>query len=66
MWLVGVDTQPFLPLGFVRLVVAIAPDDAAFTLESEDVRRDPIEEPAIVADYDGASAEFDQSFLEGP
>ena len=64
--LVGVHPQPLLALGFVGLVVAVAPDDPAVALEGEDVRGDPVEEPAVVADDHGAAAEVEQRLFEGP
>src|SRR2546430_1425626 len=46
----------------VRLVVALEPLDAAVAFEDEHVRRDPVEEPAIVADDDDASREIQDRF----
>ena len=65
MGLVGVDAEAFLALGFVGLVVAVAPDDFAIAFEGEDVGGDAIEEPAVVADDDGAAAEVDQGVFQG-
>ena len=36
----------------------------AVALEGEDVRRDAVEEPAIVADHDDAAGELDDRVLE--
>src|SRR5437867_2193534 len=41
----------------VRLVVALEPADPALSLEDQEVRRDPVEEPAIVADDNDAAGE---------
>ena len=52
-----------------RLVVAdvaLEPADLAVALEGEDVGRDPVEEPAIVADDDGAARERLEAGLERP
>jgi hypothetical protein len=48
MWLVGFRTQAFPLVLFVLRVVAVEPHDAAVTLEGQDVRRDAVEEPAVV------------------
>src|SRR5215210_1439122 len=49
----------------VLLLAPLEPRHLALPLEGEDVRRDPIEEPAIVADHDGAAGEVEQRLLEG-
>ena len=46
--------------------VALEPADLAVALEREHVRRDPVEEPAIVADDDGAAGERLEAGLERP
>ena len=43
---------------------SLEPNDLAVALEREDVRRDSVEEPAIVADHDGTAGEVEQSLLE--
>src|SRR5262245_2428143 len=63
---VGINPEPLPALGLIRLIVAVAPDDAAIALEREDVRGDPVEEPAVVADDHGAAAEVEQGVLQGP
>src|SRR5262249_35073408 len=55
--LIGVDAQAALAVGFVNLVIAFAPVDATVPLERQNVRGDPVEKPAVVADHDGAAAE---------
>src|SRR5438093_12241082 len=49
---------------FVRLVVALEPAHATVALEDEQVCRDAVEEPAVVADNDDASREIEQRFFE--
>src|SRR4029434_3658885 len=53
-----------LAQGGVLLVAALEPRHLAVALEGEDVRRDPVQEPAIVADHDGAAGEVEQRLLE--
>src|SRR5439155_25867454 len=51
----------------IRLVVrevALEPLDVAVALERQDVRRDAVEEPAIVADDDRAARELQQAVFE--
>src|SRR2546430_2570315 len=48
----------------VRLVVALEPLDTAVALEHEHVRRDPVEEPPIVADDHNTPREIEDRFLE--
>ena len=64
MRLVGVGAQAPMPIGFVVLVVPLEPDDLAVAFEREHVRRDAVEEPAIVADHDRAAGEVQQRLLE--
>src|SRR5262245_6666619 len=64
MRLVGVSAQPGLAVGFVLRVVPVEPDDSAFALEGQDVRGDAVQEPAVVADDDGASGEVLQRLFE--
>src|SRR5207248_7563116 len=56
--------EPLAPVRLVVLVVALEPDDAAVALEGEDVGRDTIEEPAVVADHDRAAGEVDEPILQ--
>src|SRR5688572_20098122 len=62
--LVRVGAEAALAVGFVVLEVAFEPLDVRVAFESEDVRRDAIEEPAIVADHDGAARELFEAVLE--
>src|SRR5690606_31150569 len=65
MRLRGVLTlAPLQVLGVVR-VVPLEVDDLAVAFEREDMRRDPVEEPAVVRDHDRAAREVQQRFLEG-
>src|SRR5262245_3921082 len=61
---IGVLAQALLAVALVVLVVALEPHGLAVALEREDVRRDPIEEPPIVGDDDGAAAEALERVLE--
>ena len=61
---VGVGTQATPAIRFVVLVVALEPLDVAVAFEGEDVGRDAVEEPSIVADDDRAAREVDQRILE--
>src|SRR4051812_32307886 len=57
MRLVGIRTLAPLQVLDVRLVIPLVPDHLAVPLEGEDVRRDAIEEPAIVGDHDSTAGE---------
>ena len=39
--------------------------DVAITFEGEDMGCDPVEEPAVVGDYDNASRKIEDGFFEG-
>src|SRR5262245_44570389 len=60
----GVRAEPPHLVGLVVLEVALEPLDVAVALEGEHVGRNPIQEPAIVADDDGAAGEVLQRLLE--
>ena len=62
--LIGFGAEPALAIGFVVLVVALEPHHLAVAFERQDVRRDAVEEPAIVADDDGAAGERQQRLFE--
>src|SRR5947209_12776614 len=64
MRLVGGGAEAGVPLLLIDLVVALAPDDAAVALEGEHVRRNAVEEPAVVRDDDGTAAEVDERVFE--
>ena len=53
MWVRGVATEAAFFVFFVIRIVACEPHDLAIAFESEDVRRDSIQEPAIMRNHDG-------------
>src|SRR5580704_6465579 len=57
---------PFAPLVVldVFLVVPLEPNDLRVAFESENVGRNPVEEPAVVRDDHGAAGEGHQRLLE--
>src|SRR3989454_179810 len=59
---VGADRLAHVLL--VRLVVALEPADAAVAFEDEQVRRDAVQEPAVVADDGHAPREIEHGLLE--
>ena len=65
MGLVGLHTYAIAALSFVGLEVSFAPVNITVTLESQNVSRDPIEEPSIVRDDHDAANEAEDRFLEG-
>src|SRR4051812_46139065 len=65
MRLVRVGAETLLALRLVGLIVALAPDRLAVALERQDMRRDAVEEPAVVADDHRAAAEVEQRVFEG-
>src|SRR5438067_1793488 len=64
MRLIGGRAEAAFLVSFVVLIVALEPDHLAVAFEREHMRRDPIEEPPIVADQHGAAGEIQQRFLE--
>ena len=62
--LVGIGAEPAMAIRLVVGEVALEPLDVAVALEREDVRRDAIEEPAIVADHHRAARELLEAVLE--
>src|ERR1035437_78377 len=64
VWLVGGGAQFFVAERFVVADVALEPAHLAVALEGEDVGRDTVQEPAVVADDHDASRERLQSGLE--
>src|SRR5689334_21174918 len=64
MWLIGGRAQAAMTVRLVILIVALKLDDLAVALECEHVRRDAIEEPAVVADDDGAAGEVEERLFE--
>ena len=57
MRLLGVFAQSYLPIRFVVGIIAFKPDNFAVAFKRQNMRRDAVEEPAIMADDDGASGE---------
>ena len=66
MRLVGLVAQAALAVRLVVLVVALEPFDVAVALEGQDVGRDAVQEPAIVADDHGAAGEAVQRLFQCP
>jgi len=60
----AVGAEPAHLVLLVVLEVALKPFDVALALESEDVRRNAVEEPAVMADDHGAAGEIFQRFFE--
>ena len=60
-----IGPETLAPVGLVLLVVSLEPDHAAVALEGQHVRRDAIEEPAVVADHHRTAGECEQRVLEG-
>ena len=65
MWLVGLGTQPRSPVLLVLVVGSLEPHDLGIAFERQHVGRDPVEEPAVMRDHDGAAREVDEGVLEG-
>jgi len=65
-WLIGRRAQLLVAERLVVADVALEPADLAVALEGEDVGRDPVEEPTIVADHDDATRERFEAGLERP
>jgi len=57
--------EPHPPVLLVLLVVALEPAHLAVPLEGQDVRGNPIQEPAIVGDDHGAAGKLQQRVLQG-
>ena len=64
MRLVRIRPLPPLEILDVRLVVPLVPHHLAVPLEREDVRRDAVQEPAVVRDDEHRAGEFQQRFLQ--
>jgi hypothetical protein len=61
-----IGPEPALLVFLVVLEVALEPFDMAVALEGEDVGRDTVEEPAIMADDHGAAGEVLQRLFQRP
>ncbi len=64
MGLVGGEAESGFAVGFIGLVVAFEEADIGVGFEGEDVGGDAVEEPAVVADDDGAAGEVFEGFFE--
>src|SRR5687767_6721550 len=64
MWSVRFGAEAPAAIRFVVLIVPLEPDDTAVAFEREDVRGDAIQEPAIVADDDGAAGVIEQRLFQ--
>src|ERR1700722_14908028 len=64
--LIGCCSETGAGVRFVGGVVAFKPNHTAFPFESQNVRRDAIEEPAIVGNDHGASGKVFQSLFKRP
>src|SRR5262245_65706556 len=64
MWPVCLSTQASPSVLLVCLEVALEPGDLRITLEGQHVRRDAVQEPAVVRDDHRAAREREQRLLE--
>ena len=48
VWLIGCGAQARFAIGFIVRIIPFEPGDLAVAFEREDVRRNTIEEPAVV------------------
>src|SRR5205085_8795452 len=62
--LIGIRTEPLLLVFLVFAEVSVEPEDLRIAFEREDVRRDAIEEPAVVRDDDRAAGEVLERLFE--
>ena len=61
-----VGTQSSLAILFIVRVIPGEPDNLTIAFEGENMRRNSIQEPAIVRDHDGGTRKFKQRFFERP
>src|SRR5260370_14344711 len=64
MRLLRIDPQPRRSIRFIRRVVSLEPGGGAVSFEGQNMRRDALEEPAVVADDDGAASAIFQPFFQ--
>jgi len=64
MRLVGGGAEALVAVGFVFGIVSLKPRDLAVAFEREDVRRDAIEEPTVMANHYGAAGKILQRLFE--
>ena len=62
--LVGVGSEALVAIGFVVGEVALEPPHHGVVFEGQHVRGDAVQEPAIVANHDGAARETQQRVLQ--
>ena len=62
--LVGGGAKPVSSIGFILGVVSIEPDRAALAFEGDYVRRDPVQEPPVVAYHYRAPGKVFESLFE--
>jgi len=65
MGLAGGGTESQFSVRFVFRIISVEPDDLTLPFKGEDVRRNAVEEPAIMADHQGAAGKIFQGFLQG-
>src|SRR5207244_7157890 len=58
--------EPLPPVGLVLAIIAFKPHDLAVSFERQDVGRDAVQKPAVVAAHHAATAEPLEPFLQGP
>ena len=66
MWLVGIGAESPAAIGFILREVPLKPHDIGLVFEGQDVGGDPVEEPSIVTDDDGATWEGEETVFECP
>lgn len=64
MRLVGVVAEAAFSVLFVLAVVAVEILDVTIALKRQNVRRDAVQKPAIVTNYDGAARKVFKRFFE--
>jgi hypothetical protein len=64
--LVRCGAQSGLPVSFIFRIVTVKEDHLALALEGEDMRRDPVEEPPVVADDHVAAREVIEPLFKRP
>ena len=66
MRLGSVSAEALLLVLFVFAIIALEKDRLAIAFESQDMSANTIEEPAIMADHEGAAREVQERFFERP
>ena len=66
MRLQGILTLAAPEIFLVVGVIALEPDHLAISLEGEDMRSDPIQEPTVMGDNDRAAGKIEQRLLQRP